>query len=57
VQRALGHSNASVTLNTYGHLWPNASDRTRHAARKLYALCTAYPVRTHNEESAAEQQV
>jgi hypothetical protein len=53
VQRALGHSNASVTLNTYGHLWPNANDRTRQAARELYALCTAYPVRTDDAENAA----
>lgn len=29
VQRALGHGNASVTLSTYSHLWPNADDRTR----------------------------
>ena len=32
VQRALGHSSPSVTLDTYGHLWPNAADRTRTAA-------------------------
>jgi integrase len=35
VQRALGHGSASVTLNTYGHLWPDANDRTRQAAREL----------------------
>lgn len=35
VQRALGHSAPSVTLDTYSHLWPNASDRTRSAASKL----------------------
>jgi integrase len=35
VQRALGHSSPSVTLDTYSHLWPNASDRTRNAASKL----------------------
>lgn len=57
VQRALGHSNASVTLNTYGHLWPNANDRTRQAARELYALCTAYPERTGDPESAADLRV
>lgn len=32
VQRALGHSSATVTLNTYAHLWPTAEDRTRAAA-------------------------
>jgi integrase len=33
VQRALGHSSASTTLNTYSHLWPTAEDRTRKAQR------------------------
>ena len=32
VQRALGHSKATTTLNTYSHLWPSAEDRTRGAA-------------------------
>jgi integrase len=32
VQRALGHSKATTTLNTYAHLWPTAEDRTRSAA-------------------------
>ncbi|WP_026539943.1 tyrosine-type recombinase/integrase [Paenarthrobacter nicotinovorans] len=27
VQRALGHSKATTTLNTYAHLWPTAEDR------------------------------
>ncbi|MDR3663191.1 MAG: tyrosine-type recombinase/integrase [Mycobacterium sp.] len=36
VQRALGHSSATVTLNTYAHLWPNANDRTRKAAANLF---------------------
>lgn len=35
VQRALGHSAASTTLNTYSHLWPTAEDRTRKAASGL----------------------
>lgn len=35
VQRALGHSTATTTLNTYSHLWPTAEDRTRHAAAGL----------------------
>ena len=37
VQRALGHSSATVTLNTYAHLWPDANDRTRKAASGLFA--------------------
>jgi integrase len=32
VQRALGHSSAAITLQTYSHLWPDAEDRTRGAA-------------------------
>lgn len=36
VQRALGHSSASVTLDTYSHLWPKAEDRTRKAAEGLF---------------------
>jgi len=35
VQRALGHSTATTTLNTYSHLWPTAEDRTRTAASGL----------------------
>jgi integrase len=35
VQRALGHSSATVTLATYAHLWPDANDRTRKAAGDL----------------------
>jgi integrase len=35
VQRALGHSTATTTLNTYSHLWPTAEDRTRKAAAGL----------------------
>ncbi|WP_312871895.1 tyrosine-type recombinase/integrase [Amycolatopsis acididurans] len=37
VQRALGHSSATVTLNTYAHLWPSAEDRTRLASARLFA--------------------
>ncbi|PWF82016.1 tyrosine-type recombinase/integrase [Kocuria rosea] len=36
VQRALGHSSPTVTLNTYSHLWPTAEDRTRAAAQGLF---------------------
>jgi len=34
VQRALGHQTASVTLNTYSHLWPSAEDRTGTPPRR-----------------------
>jgi integrase len=36
VQRALGHSKPTTTLNTYAHLWPTADDRTRKAAQSLF---------------------
>lgn len=42
VQRALGHSNATTTLNTYSHLWPTAEDRTRAAAEGLFAGATQH---------------
>lgn len=32
VQRALGHSSPSVTLDVYSHLWPSAEDKTRQAS-------------------------
>lgn len=35
VQRSLGHSTPTITLNTYSHLWPTAEDRTRAAAAGL----------------------
>jgi integrase len=42
VQKALGHSSATVTLGTYAHLWPKAEDRTRRAAGALFtAVATA----------------
>ena len=37
VQRALGHASATVTLNTYAHMWPTAEDRTRAAAAAMLA--------------------
>lgn len=37
VQRALGHTKASITLDTYSHLWPTAEDKTRAAASGLAA--------------------
>lgn len=35
VQRALGHSAPSITLDVYSHLWPSVEDRTRAAAAGL----------------------
>ena len=51
VQRALGHQTASVTLNTYSHLWPSAEDKTRAAAAAMMAetLNGADSVRTSGQ--------
>ena len=35
VQRAMGHSKTTTTLDTYAHLWPTAEDRTRGAAEPM----------------------
>jgi integrase len=35
VQARLGHASAVETLNTYGHLWPDADDRTRDAVEEV----------------------
>lgn len=40
VQRALGHAQPSITLNTYSHLWPSAADRTRAATADFMASIT-----------------
>lgn len=57
VQRAMGHSTASVTLDTYGHLWPDASDRTRTAAAGLIKQAFNPPadaLRTETEKTASD---
>lgn len=36
VQRAMGHKSASVTLDTYSHLWPNSEERTRGAVESIF---------------------
>lgn len=41
VQRALGHSQQSITLNVYSHLWPSAEDRTRAATAGFMAEVAA----------------
>ena len=51
VQRALGHSKPSITLDTYSHLWPTAEDKTRRAAGAM-VVTTLEPSRTSSEGSA-----
>ncbi|KQR87003.1 hypothetical protein ASF96_10440 [Microbacterium sp. Leaf179] len=52
VQRALGHSQPSITLNVYAHLWPSAEDKTRAATADLMASVAALAdsPRTENKE-------
>lgn len=35
VQQRLGHASAMVTLDTYGHLWPDSEDQTRDAVEAV----------------------
>jgi integrase len=37
VQARLRHASATTTLNTYGHLWPDADESTRNAVGKVIA--------------------
>lgn len=48
VQRALGHSQPSITLNVYSHLWASEEDKTRAATATFMGevLASADPVRT-----------
>lgn len=46
VQRAMGHKDATTTLNTYSHLWPKAEDRTRKASERMFVESTADALRT-----------
>lgn len=49
VQDRLGHSSATMTLDVYGHLWPNAEDSTRAAIEAALA-----PVLLAFQESAGQ---
>ena len=53
VQRALGHSSATVTLNTYAHLWPTAEDRTRAGAAAMLAAVLGAADEPLTNDSAA----
>lgn len=54
VQRAMGHKDATTTLNTYSHLWPKAEDRTRKASEKMFAESTADQLRTGKEATGSD---
>lgn len=51
VQRALGHSSATITLGVYSHLWPTAEDRTRAAAAELMTVALGFPDRSREEHA------
>ena len=38
VQARLRHASATTTLNTYGHLWPDADESARAAVASVLAL-------------------
>jgi hypothetical protein len=46
---------ATITLNTYGPLWPTAEDRTRTAASGLFTAATADPVTAQRRPSGSPQ--
>jgi integrase len=43
IQRHLGHSTVMVTLDRYGHLFPEESDRLADALEVLYQKATPKP--------------
>ncbi len=45
IQARMGHASAMVTLDVYGHLWPDSEERTR-AAVDAWLAAPADPVRT-----------
>lgn len=55
VQRAMGHKDATTTLNTYSHLWPKAEDRTRSASAAMFRESTADALRTSESANGSDQ--
>jgi integrase len=57
VQARMRHATARTTLDTYGHLWPDADESTRSAIgavieKRMASLeSTAYPLRTDGSRS------
>lgn len=46
----MGHASAVVTLDVYGHMWPDSDDRTR-AAVDAYLGAAADSLRTDDESA------
>jgi integrase len=56
VQARLGHANATETLNTYAHLWPDSEDHTRAAIDRVFGLARdARGTETRGESVSAGQ--
>ena len=53
VQRLLGHATATMTLDNYGHLYPDELDQV---AQQMGAECV-YPVRTGASQKASSPAV
>ena len=49
VQRLLGHATATMTLDNYGHLYPDKLDQV---AQRMGGECV-YPVRTEESQKAS----
>jgi integrase len=47
VQSRLGHANASETLDTYSHLWPDSEDQTRAAVDSVLGADGVFPQDAH----------
>ena len=50
VQARLGHKSAVVTLDTYGHLWPDSEDRTRRAIDDVLNPAVSHACQTAEAE-------
>lgn len=60
VQQRLRHSSAKTTLDTYGHLWPDADESTRATVERTMAPMInkiADPVRTGDESGQGPRSV
>jgi integrase len=49
VQEQLGHSSATITLDTYGHLFLESEDKTRAAVDAALGRPAAYPSRADGQ--------
>jgi hypothetical protein len=55
VQHHLGHKSASITLDRYGHLFPEELDHLADRLNRLHAEASVYPACTDASVAALEQ--